>query len=147
MGSVNSTNTRYKPRPFITVQTNEDASGAVHVDDATGVSAIQVYPNRLGSHVLFFVGYKQNTKCFVYRLANLLPPSGQTDKTIIRKDSFVNTYTKQDTTVTEICIAEYSIKTVPDPSATGPVNFIVTVDVPNDSGTNKGIPNVLIATF
>ena len=149
LGSVNSTNTRYKPRPFITVQTNEDASGAVHVDDATGVSAIQVYPNRLGSHVLFFVGYKQNTKCFVYRLSNLLPPSGQTDKTIIRKDSFVNTYAKQDTntTVTEICIAEYSIKTVPDPSDDGSVNFIVTVDVPNDSGTNKGIPHVLIATF
>ena len=148
-GSANSTNTRYKPRPFITVQTNEDESGAVRVDDATGVSSIRIYQNRLGSHVLFFVGYKQNTKCFVYRLSNLLPPSGQTDKTIIRKDSFVNTYAKQDTntTVTEICIAEYSIKTVPDPSDDGSVNFIVTVDVPNDSGTNKGIPNVLIATF
>ena len=148
-GSANSTNTRYKPRPFITVQTNEDESGAVRVDDATGVSSIRIYQNRLGSHVLFFVGYKQNTKCFVYRLSNLLPPSGQTDKTIIRKDSFVNTYAKQDTntTVTEICIAEYSIKTVPDPSDDGSVNFIVTVDVPNDSGTNKGIPHVLIATF
>jgi hypothetical protein len=148
-GSANSTNTRYKPRPFITVQTNEDESGAVRVDDATGVSSIRIYQNRLGSHVLFFVGYKQNTKCFVYRLSNLLPPSGQTDKTIIRKDSFVNTYAKQDTNteVTEICIAEYSIKTVPDPSDDGSVNFIVTVDVPNDSGTNKGIPHVLIATF
>lgn len=148
-GSANSTNTRYKPRPFITVQTNEDESGAVRVNDATGVSSIRIYQNRLGSHVLFFVGYKQNTKCFVYRLSNLLPPSGQTDKTIIRKDSFVNTYAKQDTntTVTEICIAEYSIKTVPDPSDDGSVNFIVTVDVPNDSGTNKGIPHVLIATF